>query len=271
MNWPVPDEILACPHRTLGGTVWRYRELESTNLLALDLGTQLDSHPEWHGLALIADRQTRGRGQHERVWEAPGGLGVLMSVLLDPPAACRRPAILTSWMAVSVARVVEGIIGGPASLKWPNDVLVGGRKIAGILVEQRRGTVVGVGLNVLQTAEQFASLNLPEATSLACLVARPPGVAAVADRLLEAMDLDWTNLERGDGAGVERRWRDGLDLLGRPVRLVARGVPTLGRLENLGWNGLSIRLENGQLLSFIPEEVSALASLEGINPQCRLQ
>jgi len=267
MTWPIPDEILERPHRTLGRTVWRYRELESTNTLALELGAQLDSRPSWHGLAIIADRQTRGRGQHERVWEAPGGLGVLMSVLLDPPPACRRPAALTSWMAVSVARVVEEMIGGPASLKWPNDVLVGGRKIAGILVEQRRGTVVGVGLNVLQTADHFAAMNLPAATSLACLVARPPSVAAVAERLLEAMDLDWADLERGEGGGVERRWRDGLGLLGRPVRLVARGGAVLGRLERLGWDALGVRLENGQSLEFMPEEVSALSGLDGIDPR----
>ena len=266
MTWPVPDEILERPHRMLGRTIWRYNELESTNSLALELGTQLDTRPAWHGLALLADRQTHGRGQHERVWEAPGGLGVLMSVLLDPPTACRRPAILTSWMAVSVARVVEEIIGGPVAIKWPNDVLVNGRKIAGILVEQRRGTVVGVGLNVLQTADHFAALKLPTATSLACLVTHPPGVASVAEQLLDAMDLDWGDLERGEGGGVERRWRDGLGLLGRPVRMVAQGVSTLGRLERLGWDGLSIRLENGHLLGFMPEEVSALAGLDGVVP-----
>ena len=85
-------------------------------------------------------------------------------------------------------------------------------------------------------------------------------------QVLDAMDLDWGDLERGDGGGVERRWRDGLGLLGRPVRMVAQGVSTLGRLERLGWDGLSIRLENGHLLGFMPEEVSALAGLDGVVP-----
>ena len=167
MTWPVPDEILERPHRNLGRTVWRYSELQSTNTLALELGDQLDFSPSRHGLAIIADRQTRGRGQHERVWEAPGGVGVLMSVLLDPPTACRRPAILTSWMAVSVARVVEEIIGGPVAIKWPNDVLWRGKKLAGLLIEMQgdalgpSAVVIGVGINVRLSDDARARIDQP--------------------------------------------------------------------------------------------------------------
>lgn len=267
MNPPKPDEILERGHRTLGRVVWRFRELASTNSLALELGAWLDSRPRWHGLALLADRQTRGRGQHERVWESPPGKGVLMSVLLDPSTALRRPAILTSFMAVCVAGVVERFIGRPAELKWPNDVLVEGRKIAGILVEQARGTVLGVGLNVSQSAEDLAGCGLPEATSLACHVSNPPTPGVVAECLLDSMDRSWEAIERGEGAAVEAAWRDGLNLLGRPVRAVVRGVPTLGFLERLGWDGLTIRLESGQPLGFMPEEVSALAGLDGGEPR----
>ncbi|MBM4097039.1 MAG: biotin--[acetyl-CoA-carboxylase] ligase [Planctomycetes bacterium] len=267
MNHPKPDEIVERGHRTLGRVVWRFRELASTNNLALELGARLDSQPRWHGLALLADRQTRGRGQHERVWESPPGKGVLMSVLLDLSPSLRRPAILTSFMAVSVASVVERFIGRPAALKWPNDVLVDGRKIAGILVEQARGTVLGVGLNVSQSAEDLVESGLPEATSLACHLLVPPAVGLVAECLLDAMDRSWESIERGEGADVEAAWRDGLNLVGRPVRAVVRGVPTLGFLERLGWDGLAIRLENGQSLPFMPEEVSALAGLDGGEPR----
>lgn len=266
MTIPDPDEILECPHRILGRTTWKFRELESTNSLALELGARLDARPDWHGLALLAGRQTRGRGQHGRAWDGPDGLGVWLSVLLDPNPACRRPAILTSWVAVSVARVVERFLGRPANLKWPNDVLVDGKKIAGILVEQRRGTVIGVGLNVRQSAEHFAEMGLPDATSLACLGAGDCRVPGVAEQLLDAMDQDWADIERGEGGGIERRWRDGLGLLGRPVRLAARGLAAWGMLDRLDWEGLSLRLETGRLMEFMPEEVSALAALDPINP-----
>lgn len=262
---PHPERITESPNRFLGGQVWHYSELASTNNLALELGQSLDVNPRWHGLALRADRQTSGRGQHNRVWEAPARRGVLLSVLLDPPAHCRRPAILTSWVAVAVSRVVESVIGWRPDLKWPNDVLVRGQKIAGILVEQRRGTVVGIGLNVWQTADEFAAAGLPDATSLVRFVANPPDVVEMTEKLLDAMDLDWRDLEQGNGAAVERRWREGLGLTGRPVRAVARGDTILGYLEHLGWDEITLRLENGTTRSFQPEEISALAALDGVS------
>lgn len=258
-----PDRITNNPNRMLGGTIWHYNELASTNNLALELGQLLDKYPHWHGLALRADRQTSGRGQHNRVWDAPSGRGVLLSVLLDPPPICQRPAILTSWVAVAVSHVVEAIIGWRSDLKWPNDVLVRGQKIAGILVEQRRGTVVGIGLNVRQTPDEFAAAGLHEATSLARFADKPLDIEEITEQLLDALDLTWRELEQGNGAAVECRWREGLGLTGRPVRAVARGHTILGYLEHLGWAGITLRLENGTTRMFQPEEVSALSALDG--------
>src|SRR5439155_7970824 len=106
------------------------------------------------GLILLAQEQKSGRGQQGRTWIAPPGSSVLLSVLVFPPAWLRRPAMLTAWAAVSVCETVREVAGLEATIKWPNDVLVLGRKVCGILIEQRSSaagtppaTVAGIGLN----------------------------------------------------------------------------------------------------------------------------
>ena len=81
--------------------------------------------------------QTAGRGQYGRVWTAPAGSSVLLSVLLFPPPALRRPTLLTAWAAVSVCETIQELANLSATIKWPNDVLINGRKVCGILIEQR--------------------------------------------------------------------------------------------------------------------------------------
>jgi BirA family biotin operon repressor/biotin-[acetyl-CoA-carboxylase] ligase len=117
------------------------------------------------GLVLVAEVQTAGRGRLGRSWSAPPGAGLIFSVLLRPSEV---PPTRLGWLplltGVTVATAVRDQAGLPASLKWPNDVLVGERKLAGILAEAHGdAVVVGVGLNV--TLSQ-AGLPVPAATSL---------------------------------------------------------------------------------------------------------
>ncbi len=147
-----------------------FPRLDSTNTLALSLS----GDPSQHGLVLLAEEQSAGRGQYGRSWQAPLRSSVLMSLLLFPPPALRRPALLVAWAAVSVCELVQAATGLAATIKWPNDVLIHGKKVCGILIEQRNSgnpvlplaTVVGLGLNVTQPAEAFAAANLPDAGSL---------------------------------------------------------------------------------------------------------
>src|SRR5947209_4329638 len=153
-----PRETWALPTKRLGRRVLVFDRLASTSTLAAELAAD----PANDGVAVLADEQTAGRGQHGRTWTAPPRSGVLLSLLLFPPNELRRPAVLTAWAAVAVCETVRRVTGVPARIKWPNDVLLRGRKVCGILIEQGRGTVVGVGLNVLQTAEELASAGLTE-------------------------------------------------------------------------------------------------------------
>ena len=117
------------------------------------------------GLVVVAEHQTAGRGRLDRSWVSPPRAGLTFSVLLRPESV---PEARWTWLpllvGVALAEAVEGVTEVPTRLKWPNDVLVGDRKLGGILVERHdSAAVVGVGLNVTTTDAELPS---PEATSL---------------------------------------------------------------------------------------------------------
>src|SRR5262249_45838430 len=202
----------------------------STNNIAAELAND----PANAGTAVLAGEQTAGRGQFGRSWHSPPGLGVWLSVLLAPPPYLRRPVLLTAWAAVAVADTAREITGRTTRIKWPNDVLLTGRKVCGILIEQTQGTVVGIGLNVNQTADQFADAGLPDATSLAAASGQTYDRDVVAGRLLDHLDAGYDVLLHGDVGLLEAVWREQLDLIGDWVSIeLADGTRHRGRLRVL--------------------------------------
>src|SRR5207245_2431978 len=111
--------------RRLGRRVLVFDQLDSTSTYAAGLA----GDPANDGMVILAREQTAGRGQHGRTWSAPAGSSVLLSVLLFPPPELRRPAILTAWVAVSVCETILKLTGLQAKIKWPNDVLIRGKKV----------------------------------------------------------------------------------------------------------------------------------------------
>jgi BirA family biotin operon repressor/biotin-[acetyl-CoA-carboxylase] ligase len=136
------------------------------------------------GAAAVCDEQTAGRGRLGRGWEAPPGTAVLSSVLLKPPPG-RRIAELSLVGGVAVAETVEAALKLAAQIKWPNDVLVNRRKVAGVLAEAAEEAVVlGVGLNVNQTREQLpADANVQPASLLTTDGVRRERAPLLADLL----------------------------------------------------------------------------------------
>jgi BirA family biotin operon repressor/biotin-[acetyl-CoA-carboxylase] ligase len=238
--------------RQVGRRVLLYDTLDSTNTQAASLA----SDPGNDGTVIIADRQTAGRGQHGRTWQCPAGSGVLMSVVLFPPLPLRRPALLTAWAAVSVCDTIHKATGLPAQIKWPNDVLVRGRKVCGILIEQSNATVVGIGLNVNQTAADLAKAGLPLAGSLACFTFRPLDCKLAAQALIDQLDNEYSRLGQGDLRNLEERWQARLGLLGQQVALECVDGTRHGRLLELGFEGLELELSGGKRFRAMPERVS---------------
>jgi BirA family biotin operon repressor/biotin-[acetyl-CoA-carboxylase] ligase len=166
----VPSAVLPLLRTTsLGRCLEFYTETESTNDVAMRLARQGAAH----GTTVVADRQTRGRGRLARTWFSPPASNLYFSVVLRLPVPVVRAPQLALVAALAVVRAVRSVgLDLPMGIKWPNDILLAGRKLAGILCEMEveterlRHVVAGVGINVNVTGAQFPPDLAQTATSL---------------------------------------------------------------------------------------------------------
>lgn len=227
-----PREVLTHDTAHVGRRVLLFDELPSTN------DTVAGQEP---GTVVVADHQTAGRGQYGRTWVARPGTSLLMSVCLHPPDDLRRPVLLTAWAAVGVADAVQELTGRRAVIKWPNDLLVDGKKGCGILIEQRATTVVGIGLNLNQSADDFTAAGLPDATSLAMLTGHPIDQRIALTAVVRHLDGLYGRILAGERAVFETNWKARMGLLGRHVVAeLSDGRTVTGRLADLGFAGVEI-------------------------------
>jgi len=246
-----PVRTLTFPTAHIGRRADLFADVPSTNDLPPTDGES--------GAVVVADHQTAGRGQYGRAWLTRPGEALLMSVFLDPPAAVRRPVVLTAWAAVGVAEAVAELTGLQAAIKWPNDLLVSGKKVCGILIEQRGLVAVGVGLNLNQSADEFAERGLPEATSLAMLTGRSFDRDAVLGVVLAKLDAEYARLTAGPPALLEAGWRWRLGVLGKGVRAeLFDGTAVSGRVRQVGFDGVELESDDGTLRVLKPEAVRGL-------------
>jgi BirA family transcriptional regulator, biotin operon repressor / biotin---[acetyl-CoA-carboxylase] ligase len=249
--------------RHIGRRHIHFDATDSTNLRAAELAHDAANV----GTVVTADLQTRGRGQHGRVWESPAGVNVLLSTLLFPPLALRRPVVLTAFAAAVVAETILQVTGKQTRIKWPNDVHLGGKKVCGILIEGGATTadglpyfVVGIGLNVNQSADDFARLGLPDATSLSEAVGQRLDYKAITQLLVRNLDEEYDRFLRGELTALEACWQRGLDLDGRLVTVEFMDATELrGRLVELSFAGLAVETSAG-VRRLMPEEVRHVQS-----------
>ena len=225
-------------------------EAASTNALVIERAHS--GAPE--GLVVVAEHQTAGRGRLDRTWETPARSGLTFSALLRPTAPLQSWPWLPLLTGYAVAKALKAA-GFEASVKWPNDVLLADRKVAGILVERIEtdagpAAVVGIGLNVGMTAEE---LPVPEATSLALSAGDVPDRTDLLVALLASLWESYTTWqEGGDLAGMRlaESYAAACATIGRQVRVAlpageelvgtATGIDPSGRLlvEHSGAGGV---------------------------------
>jgi BirA family biotin operon repressor/biotin-[acetyl-CoA-carboxylase] ligase len=171
-------------------------ETTSTNDSVLE--RTLPSTPE--GLVVFAERQTAGRGQRNNSWESAAGKGLWFSILLRPKIGIGASAQLAEWAASTVADTISTEFARQATVKLPNDVVMAGKKIAGVLVEMRAQknaphiAIVGIGLNVNQRSEDFSDELRPRAISLAMALRRPVDRQQLAVALLRNLDASYQKI-----------------------------------------------------------------------------
>ena len=252
MNTTQPREEWHIDTAHVGRQVLVFDALDSTNTTAAELAT-----PDADGLVVVADFQTAGRGQYGRVWRSRPKASVLMSVILFPPPELRRPVILTAWAAVAVGEAVFALTGVQAKVKWPNDLLIRGKKVSGILIEQGRAVIAGVGLNLNQTADEFAAAELPDATSLGVVAGTAIDHRTAAETLIRRLDAEYARLLAGERVAVEADWKWRTGLLGRSVVVERTDGSTLrGRLRDMSFDGLELDEHDGPVRVIVPETVA---------------
>ena len=203
-----------------------YRLTGSTN----DRARELAAMGAPHGTLVTAYEQSSGRGRQGRSWSAPAGSAVLMSLVLREREASQ--AVLPLAAAVAVCEASEQLVPVECRIKWPNDVWVSGKKLAGILVEgrpQEGWAVAGIGLNVSTTSDQFPQELRATATSLAIESGSAPSHDDVLDVLLGALGRRFGD----EPAAVLEAWRARDALVGQPVRW-ADGEGTAAGIDDAG-------------------------------------
>ncbi|MGN0997331.1 MAG: biotin--[acetyl-CoA-carboxylase] ligase [Candidatus Ventricola sp.] len=239
-----PDSLLAPVVRHGLCTRWAGREIvylptvDSTNRYARALAQQGAAH----GTLVLADEQTAGRGRRGRGWISPAGEGVFMTLILRPQAHPSQVARLSLLTALAVAEGIAAETGLDARIKWPNDIVVGGRKVCGMLLEMNadeqsvHDVVAGIGINVHQTA--FAPEIAHTASSLDLLSGKRLSRAALVRAFLTAFE----RVSDMDEGSMMRAYRERSATLGQRVQVVALGGTYAGTAEAVTDSGALVVL-----------------------------
>ncbi len=239
--------------RFTGQRVLYYPRLTST----MDIARQEAQNKAAEGTMVIADEQTAARGRLKRAWISPGG-NIAFSIILYPGITHLPYLIMLASLAV--VHSIESVTGLKSQIKWPNDVLINGRKVCGILIESDvrsnavHYTIIGIGINVNLRLADFPEISAI-ATSLADEAGRDVSRLSLLRHLLIEIESRYLALSQGELPYEE--WRDSLVTLGKRVH-VKTGETTLeGLAESVAGDGsLLLRLADGSLSKIIAGDVT---------------
>ncbi len=233
-------------------------ETDSTNTRAKRLGDEGASH----GTLVIAEQQTGGKGRRGRRWESPAGSSIYMSILLRPEIQPNQAPMLTLVMAQSVAEAIREVTNQEALIKWPNDIVVNGKKVCGILTEMSteiqwiNHVVIGVGINV--NIESFPEELEETATSLYLESGKRQRRAPLIAEVMKQFERYYNQfIQTGDLSGMQEEYNRLLVNRDREVRVLEPGHEYNGRAAGINETGeLLIRTGDGQIRKVYAGEVS---------------
>lgn len=215
------------------------------------------------GTVVIADAQSGGKGRRGRVWESPAGVNLYCSVVLRPAIMPHEAPQLTFLSAVAVARAIEGTTALKPEIKWPNDVLIQGRKVAGLLNEMSAETdginfvILGIGVNLNMTSAQFPREVRTPATSLLLEHGRPVNRVQFAVAMLAELDRLYADFLRHGFGPVREEWQQRCNANGREVVVSDGGVDTVrGMFHGIDGDGaLLVRFPDGMVERILSGDV----------------
>lgn len=246
------DDLLARLDQVqvIGRDIRVFQETTSTN----DIVEKLARDGVNEGVVVFAEAQSKGRGRLGRKWLSPPGKGLWFSVLLRPALRLQEATQLTVASATALRRAIANLTGLKPEIKWPNDILLGQRKVAGILTELKAELdrvnylILGIGVDVNLSPSDFPADLRQTATSISAELGRPVSRADLAVAILRELDADYARVKVGDFAAVAEEWESHCTTLGRDVCIRTGERQIRGRAESLGEDGaLLLRTEHGHL------------------------
>jgi BirA family transcriptional regulator, biotin operon repressor / biotin---[acetyl-CoA-carboxylase] ligase len=233
-----------------GWTLHEYAEVTSTNFVAAGFEA-------WH--AVRADTQSAGRGRFQRRWISDAG-GLWLSAVLPCATHSQQWRVLPLAVGVAVCDTLRSLSVSPLRLRWPNDVLVQDRKLAGLLIDQFRPglAVAGIGINVINHPDACDRALAGQVARLADLVSPVPAVPAIADALLQSLRQVWTEMDSGGVHSILPRV-NALWQAPRHVQLDLDRAEVSGEFMGVDDSGrLTMRFDDGKKSFFEPHQVRLL-------------
>ncbi len=234
----------------IGRDIRVFEQTSSTN----DVIEKLARDGVKEGVVVFAESQTRGRGRLGRKWISPERKGLWFSVLLRPDLRPRETTQLTVASATALRRAIQSETGLKPEIKWPNDILIGGRKVAGILTElsaeldRVKHIILGIGVDVNLAAGEFPAELKKTATSLKIESGRTISRAALAVAALRELDRDYARICARQFTAVADEWEENCTTIGKDVTVQIGDRKIRGRAESLDDAGaLLVRTEHGRL------------------------
>lgn len=250
--------------KIIGCEIISFDVIDSTNSYAKRMGTE----NVIEGMVIVAGQQRCGRGRLGREWMSPPDTGLYMSIILKPSLQLEEIQLITLMASVAVARAIEKTVNQKPGIKWPNDILLGGKKVCGILSEMVSSNegmeyiVVGIGINVSAESSDFPEALADKATSLAAYV-NEQGLSLSGDSkdklfesVLEEMDKLYMLLLSVGCDGILSEWKHYSATLGNEIVIkseneeisgVAEGITVDGRLTVLLKNGTRLNIHSGEV------------------------
>jgi BirA family biotin operon repressor/biotin-[acetyl-CoA-carboxylase] ligase len=248
--------------RVIGRELRYWPEVDSTNAMALRLAAE----GAVEGTVVVAETQSKGRGRAGKPWYSPPGVNLYLSVILRPAVEVQKAGLLTLISSLAIADAIEAE-GGQAQVKWPNDVLLAGRKVAGVLAElqvlgERVETLVlGIGVNVnvgQDKLDQALGQTAWGATSLKEVLGREIDRVAFAVTVLGSLDRRYDHFRASEGKAIVQEWK-ARSCLGQRVRIIEPGRSIDGVTEDIDAAGcLLVRLDDGSLRRVFEGEILPL-------------
>jgi BirA family biotin operon repressor/biotin-[acetyl-CoA-carboxylase] ligase len=260
----VPDRLTAddikarLRTRVIGSAILVFEQTASTN----DVVAHMARSQAPEGLVVFAESQTKGRGRHSRPWVSPRGKGLWFSVLLRPKLKPSATPRLTVMASVAVARAIRKTSGLDTRVKWPNDLTVSGKKVAGILTELHAegeevlAAILGIGIDVNCSAEDFPSDVAEVATSLELETGKQQDRASLAAEVLQTLDECYAAAQ-ADFDAIVAEWARLSTTLGKQLVVTMGARRVEGHAQALDDNGaLLLRRDNGQIERILGGDVT---------------